>query len=57
MKTLQEIKSIISSNLQAKLRQFEGLASDEIGRYNRSIMFGEADEAFPSDAEWSLIVD
>ena len=35
----------------------KALSSAEIGRRNRALMFGENDEAFPSDDEWSSIVD
>ena len=31
--------------------------SSEIGERNRRLMFGENEEAFPGDAEWSMIVD
>jgi len=57
MKTLNQIKEIIASNRQTGAYLFEGLTSSEIGRYNGTLMFGDNDEAFPSDSEWSMIVD
>jgi hypothetical protein len=42
---------------QAELQEAETLSSAEIGRRNRALMFGENDEAFPSQEEWSRIVD
>lgn len=57
MKTLSQIKAIIASNRQSGSYTYEGLDSSEIGRYNGYLMFGENDEAFPSEAEWSMIVD
>lgn len=55
--TLEQIKQTIASNRAAGRDTYAGLSSDEIGRYNRTVMFGENDEAFPSADEWSLIVD
>lgn len=54
---LKQIKSIISDNLKAGRGMYEGLESSEIAQYNRYLMFGENDEAFPSQEEWSMIVD
>ena len=57
MKTLSQIKAIITSNRQSGSYTYEGLDSSEIGRYNGYLMFGENDEAFPGEVEWSAIVD
>lgn len=54
---LTEIKEIIKSNKAEGRFQFEGLTSSEIGTYNRYLMFGENDEAFPDQETWSMIVD
>lgn len=48
---------VIRENLKAGLSPYEGLASHEIGRANRALMMGINDEAFPSQEEWSTIVD
>ena len=57
MKTLNQIKEIIASNLQTGAYIYDGLTSSEIGRYNGTLMFGDNDEAFPGEFEWSMIVD
>ena len=57
MKTLNQIKEIIDLNRQIGAYTYEGLTSSEIGRYNGHLMFGDNDEAFPSQAEWSMIAD
>ena len=57
MKSLIQIKKVIATNREAGNYLFENLESCEIGKYNGWIMFGDDDEAFPSQAEWSLIVD
>ncbi len=57
MKTLNQIKEIIQLNRQTGAYIFEGLTSSEIGRYSGHLMFGDNDEAFPSESEWSMIVD
>jgi hypothetical protein len=36
---------------------FDGFTTDEIAFYNRAMMFGLNDEAFPAADEWSRIVD
>lgn len=56
-KTLAEIKSLVRDNAIAGRERYLGLASSEIGQYNRALMFGDNDEAFPSQEEWSRIVD
>lgn len=57
MRTLDEIRNVIAENCREGREQFAGLTSAEIGRRNRALMFGDNDEAFPDDAEWSAIVD
>jgi|Cruoilmetagenom7_1024161.scaffolds.fasta_scaffold09569_11 hypothetical protein len=57
MRALEEIRDIIDANNAAGRATFEGLTSAEIGRRNRALMFGDNDEAFPSEAEWSAWVD
>ena len=57
MKTLVEIKAIILENRVTQAGLYVGLTSSEIGEYNRSLMFGDNKEGFPSEAEWSTIVD
>jgi hypothetical protein len=57
MMNLEAIRNTINENRAAGREQYDGLSSAEIGRYNRALMFGDNDEAFPSDSEWSAIVD
>ena len=54
---LQNILSAINDNRAAGRFIFDGLDSSEIGKYNRYLMFGENDEAFPDAETWSSIVD
>lgn len=54
---LPRIKAIIAHNRAEGRETYAGLDSSEIGTYNRALMFGENDEAFPSQEEWSRIVD
>ena len=54
---LARIRGIVDANREAGREMFAGLTSAEIGERNRAIMFGDDDEAFPSDAEWSAWVD
>lgn len=56
-KTLNEIRAIIDANRAAGRDTYAGLASHEIGTYSRALMFGDDGAAFPSDEEWSRIVD
>jgi len=54
----EELRALYLSNAKDPSRgTFDGFTSSEIGDYNRRIMFGENDEAFPSADEWSLITD
>jgi hypothetical protein len=57
MKTLSEIKEVIAANREAGVYLFENLESSEIGQYSGWLMFGDDEEAFPSQDEWSMIVD
>jgi hypothetical protein len=36
---------------------YRDMTTEEIAERNRVLMFGENWEAFPSDEEWSMIVD
>ena len=56
-RTLEEIKEIVRSNQIAQRNTYNGLESSEVGKYNRSLMFGDNDEAFPDQETWSRIVD
>ncbi len=56
-KTLLQIKKTVKQNYVKGLQPYTGLTSSEIGDYNRSLMFGDNDEAFPSQEEWSRTVD
>jgi hypothetical protein len=58
MRTHDELRALRLANAQdASKGTFDGFTSEEIAAYNRRMMFGENDEAFPSAAEWSRIVD
>lgn len=60
MKTLAQIKEIIATNREnreAGAYTYDNLDSSEIGKYNGWLMHGDDDEAFPSQSEWSMIVD
>lgn len=57
-RSLEDIKAVILANGQDPTKgTYAGLRSSEIAAYNRRLMFGENDEAFPSQEEWSKIVD
>ena len=57
MKTLIQIKKVIADNREAGNYLFDNLESCEIGKYNAWLMFGDDDEAFPSQSDWSQIID
>lgn len=57
MKSLSEIRATVRDNLAEGREQYAGLDSSEIGRLSRATMFGDNDEAFPDQDEWSSIVD
>ena len=48
---------LVGKNTAAGRPPFDGLNTDEIAAFHSSMMFGVNDEARPSDAEWSMIVD
>lgn len=55
---LERIRGVIAENKRNGTdNTYEGLQSWEIGLYNGAMMFGDNDEAFPSQDEWSRIVD
>lgn len=55
---LSDIRQIVIANGEDPLRSsYEGLTSEEIAKWNRYVMFGPNDRAFPSQEEWSAIVD
>lgn len=54
---LEVIKATILANQRDGREPFEGLDSADIGKWNRALMFGENDEAWPGEAAWSRIVD
>jgi hypothetical protein len=54
---LDAIKQVIQGNRAAGRDTYAGLDSSEIGQYNRWLMFGDDDAAFPDVDTWSSIVD
>lgn len=54
---LREIKAVVAANRAAGRSLYEGLDSAEIGAYNRALMIGDDDEAFPGVEAWARIVD
>lgn len=57
MDNLDRIRATIDANRIAGRDPYVGLTSAEIGEYNRSVMFGTDDEAFPDEDTWSSWVD
>lgn len=57
MRPLEEIKEVIQANREAGNYLFANLESAECGKYSGWLMHGDNDEGFPTEAEWSLIVD
>ena len=55
--TIEQIEAVILDNAKNGRFSYEGLSSAEIGQWNRRCMFGENDEAFPDQDEWSSWVD
>ncbi len=51
------VSDIIDANNAARRGSYEGLKTSEIAEHSRRLMFGENNEAFPSQEEWSRIVD
>jgi hypothetical protein len=56
-RSFQELKALYLLNAQNGRHVYDGFSTDEIAAYNRRLMFGENDEAFPGAEEWSRIVD
>jgi hypothetical protein len=57
-RSYEELKASYLKNAQDPEKStYHGWTTAEIASYNRRIMFGENDEAFPSQEEWSRIVD
>jgi hypothetical protein len=56
-RSIQEICAIVDANRANRRGSYDGLLSHDIGNYSRHLMFGDNDEAFPTQAEWSRIVD
>lgn len=54
---LKMIRAAMDENIAAGRQEYDGLTSAQIGEYNRMLMFGENDEAFPDAATWSSVVD
>jgi hypothetical protein len=57
MRTHEELRALYLANVQAGRRGYDGFTTEEIAAYNRRLMFGENDEAFPEPAEWSRVTD
>lgn len=54
----EELRALYLANAQDQLKStFDGFTTAEIAAYNGRIMFGANNEAFPSQEEWSRIVD
>lgn len=54
---LARIRATVAANKSAGRDTFAGLTSSEIADRNGAEMFGDNDEAFPDQAEWSAWVD
>lgn len=58
VRTHEELRALYLANAQNPSKHtFEGFSTAEIAEWNRRLMFGENDEGFPSQEEWSAIVD
>lgn len=54
----EELKALYLRNAQDKTAStYAGFTTGEIAAWQRRLMFGADDEAFPSQEEWSSIVD
>lgn len=53
----EALRASYIENAQQGRHPYEGWSTSEIAAYNRRLMFGANDEAFPSQAEWSSVVD
>lgn len=56
-RSFEQLNAAYLANAQAGRFVFDGWSTSEIAAYNRRLMFGENDQAFPSASEWSRIVD
>lgn len=54
---LEMIRETVRQNVLSGRDTYAGLDSSEIGEYNRALMFGDDNEAFPDKAAWSRCVD
>jgi hypothetical protein len=52
-----ELKAAYLAGAVAGRPVFDGWSTEEIAAWSRRVMFGENDEAFPGQAEWSRVVD
>ena len=57
MRTHEELRALYIANAQARRPTFDGFTTEEIAAYNRRLMFGANDEAFPDAEEWAHVVD
>lgn len=55
--TFDQIQEKVLDNQINRRPTYDGLTTSQIADYSRVLMFGENDEAFPSDAEWAAWVD
>jgi len=56
-RTYEQLRAAYLANAQAGRHIYDGWTTAEISAYNRRLMFGEDDCAFPSQEEWSRVVD
>jgi hypothetical protein len=54
---LEGIRETVLANKQSGRGSFDGMESGDIAEYNRAMMFGDNDEAFPLQEEWARIAD
>jgi len=57
MTSITTIKAAVRNNTNAGRDSYHGLTTEEIAAYNRALMFGDDDDAFPEQNEWSSAVD
>jgi hypothetical protein len=58
MRTREQLTAIYLENAQSSTKSlYDGFTTEEISEWSRRLMFGENDEAFPSEEDWSAIVD
>lgn len=57
-RTHEQLSALRAENAKDPSRgTYDGFTSSEIGAYNRRLMFGASDEAFPGDKTWARITD